>query len=1562
MNQILQIFKSDSLLDGKLELTSKLIFRILLVVFCLLFSQRIFASHVAGMEVSYRHIEGEKYEFELNVYRDCFGIDLPDAYNLQVESGICRQRGQIHVTLQNITDVSPTCQNLIGQTTCNGGTYPGMQRYRYTGEYVFPSKCADWKISANEWARNYAIINIVDELAEIYVETTLNNLTGPNNSTNFGTLPVVYTCSNQEYIYDQQSFDADGDSLVFAHIAPLIGENNEVTFQTGLSENYPIYDVRGANQFDPLDGSLSIVPSVQASYVTAFYVREYRNGMLVGSTIRDVQIVVVSDCSGIAPEDDKGLFETGNGVRAGSDSTVILVDCRTDDLSFSLQFSDSDLQDTLNIRHNVFELFPYAILDTVGVNPLKLNVAVPIDSLPNLDQTYVLNIQVLDNSCPLPNQSFFSYKIVYEENQQEVTRICIEDTTYLLAKNILTPSWVSLSDTSVVIGTADSLKVAPEFDIGKVQSFAVTPVGEEVNCITSAIFNVVTKVPLSPTLTAQDTVCFREQLLLDLEVTPYSPKLNITWSPSLVYDTVNVLDRATWIATNTDFKVLLYDDYYCTIDSVEKTVAVNPNSLIDVNLVREEDNCKGDTLNLQAYKYDILFTDVFDTSYDTKIWSSVSGGGIDIRCYDTVTALAFNGAGIRNITSIPLNLSNGALLRYDIEFATDYMNCNAPSSGREVVLEYSLDGIFWKNLDTVEFEEGINRAWLELTLPPVAWSDNTRIRWSQGSVNSAYRDLWYLHQVVLSTRDTSNPGFQWSTVPNFVSGNDTQRAFVLDNNVIVSASFTDTISGCVLKDSLKIAPTQPFHITSITPDSGLCNDVGLFLKVETSRNDNLSIQWTPTDYLNDPNSFTTFSSPLLTITYQATVTSEYNCFQDIASTRVYVARFKNKVILDQNREHFCKDDTTRIVVNVEPQCGAFGTFCDTTFEVKTPNSNDTTSRYQETPFAGDFVSSKKHYLFPINELNAIFPGTGPRTITSLSVYVDGINGDSTYQRFKVDMACTPESEFDLEDTVFSRDLINVVSPKDLIIHKGWNKIVFDKAYDWDGESSLKIEVCYYNDELDLADRVRVVKTAYACVLYSANHNETCVNDVNAYLWSTRPIMKFDYCDQVPLDSVSVEWVPDVGINYPDSGDVIATMQPDTTNYIVYLTDELSGCRYSSGLTLGPPPYDQVLITQDTSNCIIDSFIAPIFHTFEGNYQVQWQSNPNLSSLTSDTTYINLNGGDSIYYVTITDEYNCVTLSDSVMVKLEIPRDGIVLDTGICYLDTLKWPVYPDTDSMRIEAITLVQLQGDSLVMAPKFSQPYVFTFYTNKACVIRDSIYATSQNPPIADTLSQILCVDSVLVDVPTEDETFIVWWDGNTNNPRAFDQLGVVHYAYINSCGIDSGSVFFTPNDFDPIFRVKGTACEDVPAQIILDTDRDSLIGLEWTSDSMFEFDASTSILSTVLPGSYTVTVEDLYGCKYVQILEVGEGVGRVNPPNIFTPNGDEFNPVMAIDYGCITEKYHLAIYNRWGELLFETNNKTEFWNAEDQTDGTYYYIIEAQDYNSLEPIIRKGWVEVAR
>jgi gliding motility-associated-like protein len=83
-----------------------------------------------------------------------------------------------------------------------------------------------------------------------------------------------------------------------------------------------------------------------------------------------------------------------------------------------------------------------------------------------------------------------------------------------------------------------------------------------------------------------------------------------------------------------------------------------------------------------------------------------------------------------------------------------------------------------------------------------------------------------------------------------------------------------------------------------------------------------------------------------------------------------------------------------------------------------------------------------------------------------------------------------------------------------------------------------------------------------------------------------------------------------------------------------------------------------------------------------------------------------------------------------------------------------------------------------------------------------------------------------------------------------------------------------------------------------------------------------------------YTVTVTDADGCVVVRTVTIVLLTSCEEPfifiPTGFTPNGDGKNDLFQV-IGNNIEEVYLAVYNRWGEKIFETTNPAGGW------DGTY-------------------------
>lgn len=50
-----------------------------------------------------------------------------------------------------------------------------------------------------------------------------------------------------------------------------------------------------------------------------------------------------------------------------------------------------------------------------------------------------------------------------------------------------------------------------------------------------------------------------------------------------------------------------------------------------------------------------------------------------------------------------------------------------------------------------------------------------------------------------------------------------------------------------------------------------------------------------------------------------------------------------------------------------------------------------------------------------------------------------------------------------------------------------------------------------------------------------------------------------------------------------------------------------------------------------------------------------------------------------------------------------------------------------------------------------------------------------------------------------------------------------------------------------------------------------------------------------------------------------------------------------LKVKSSCALEEYSIEIFNRWGEILFTSNDINETWDAEDYQGGVYFWRIKA-------------------
>ncbi|MFZ6052218.1 PKD domain-containing protein [Halocola ammonii] len=111
-------------------------------------------------------------------------------------------------------------------------------------------------------------------------------------------------------------------------------------------------------------------------------------------------------------------------------------------------------------------------------------------------------------------------------------------------------------------------------------------------------------------------------------------------------------------------------------------------------------------------------------------------------------------------------------------------------------------------------------------------------------------------------------------------------------------------------------------------------------------------------------------------------------------------------------------------------------------------------------------------------------------------------------------------------------------------------------------------------------------------------------------------------------------------------------------------------------------------------------------------------------------------------------------------------------------------------------------------------------------------------------------------------------------------------------------------------------------------------VLGVSSEQNPIFEFPYD---VGDTYPVTLTVTDENNCTDQITRDIVVND-IFNVYVPTAFTPNGDGVNDVWRIEGTDIDPNdFRLEIYNRWGEQVFVTEDKSEYWEGEHQ-HGNYY------------------------
>ena len=240
--------------------------RYLSLLLFVLFSVYAFATHNRAGEITYRQISDNTFEITIITYT--YTLSLADRNELQVSWG------------DNTTSVAPRVEYIY--------LPDNYKRNKYVKQHTFPGP-GTYEIIVEDPNRNLGVGNIPNSVNVVFAIKTvlqINPMLGYNNTPVLLNYPIDKAALHQVFIHNPAAYDPDGDSLSYKLAVCLEEGGVEIPDYT-----LPPYD--NAFYVDSITGDLVWdSPTMVGIYNVAMLIEEWREGIKIGTIIRDMQIEV----------------------------------------------------------------------------------------------------------------------------------------------------------------------------------------------------------------------------------------------------------------------------------------------------------------------------------------------------------------------------------------------------------------------------------------------------------------------------------------------------------------------------------------------------------------------------------------------------------------------------------------------------------------------------------------------------------------------------------------------------------------------------------------------------------------------------------------------------------------------------------------------------------------------------------------------------------------------------------------------------------------------------------------------------------------------------------------------------------------------------------------------------------------------------------------------------------------------------------------------------------------------------------------------------------------------
>ena len=138
-------------------------------------------------------------------------------------------------------------------------------------------------------------------------------------------------------------------------------------------------------------------------------------------------------------------------------------------------------------------------------------------------------------------------------------------------------------------------------------------------------------------------------------------------------------------------------------------------------------------------------------------------------------------------------------------------------------------------------------------------------------------------------------------------------------------------------------------------------------------------------------------------------------------------------------------------------------------------------------------------------------------------------------------------------------------------------------------------------------------------------------------------------------------------------------------------------------------------------------------------------------------------------------------------------------------------------------------------------------------------------------------------------------------------------------------------------------------PTTSQIDLDPGPFSQYDWFKNQL-TLNFTSQVFTADSEGLYAVNITNTFGCVAIDETEVlSQCIPKLVAPNAFRPNSNvDANKEFSVFSFFITDDFQVFIYNRWGELVFQSNDRFFKWNGtynnsgQPLPGGSYAYVIK--------------------